>query len=121
MNPPDPQTEAVWQRTLPQIRATRRNRKTRRIAAATTACCALAIWFTPQSPDAIEKPTARIEPEPPKIETMAVMRVDENGTIRLEEIASNELGSIEFAFGQTPLLPSEMAASEMFPEDFPWF
>lgn len=106
MNPPDPQADAVWQRTLPQIRATRRKRKIRRIAGGAAACCAFAIWFTLQSPEAPEKPTARIEPATPKIETMAVMRVDENGTIRLEEIASNELGSFELAFGQTPLLPS---------------
>jgi hypothetical protein len=121
MNPTDPQAEAVWERTLPQIRDTRRNRRNLRIAGAVAACCALAIWLTPQSPEAPGMPTVRIEPAPPKIETMAVMRVDENGTIRLEEIASNELGSFEFAFGQTPLLPSEMAASEIFPEDFPWF
>ena len=38
---------------------------------------------------------------------MAVMRVDENGTIRLEEIASNNLGTIYFDFGQTPILHSE--------------
>jgi len=60
----------------------------------------------PQSPDTREIPIVRITPEPQQIATMAVMRVDENGTIRLEEIASTELGSIEFAFGQTPLLPA---------------
>ena len=107
MNPPDPQAEAVWQRTLPQIRSTRRKRKIRRIVGAGAACCGLALWLMPQSPDTRGIPMVHIEPDLPKFETMAVMRVDENGTIRLEEIASNELGSIEFAFGQTPLLPSE--------------
>lgn len=106
MNAPDPQAEAVWQQTLPQIRATRRNRRIRRIVGAGAACCGLALWLMPQSPDTREIPIVRIAPEPQQIATMAVMRVDENGTIRLEEIASNELGAIEFAFGQTPLLPA---------------
>jgi hypothetical protein len=119
MNPPDPQAEAVWERTLPQIRATRRKRKIRRIAGA--ACCAIALWFTLQSPEAPDPPTALSAPTLPKIETMAVMRMDENGTIRLEEIATNELGSIELAFGETPLLPSEMTASGLSSDDFPWF
>jgi len=107
MNPPDPQSDAVWQSILPQIRATRRKRSNSRIAGGAAACCAFAIWFTLQSPEAPEKQTARIEPATPKIETMAVMRVDENGTIRLEEIASNNLGTIDFDFGQTPILHSE--------------
>jgi hypothetical protein len=106
MNPPDPQADAVWQSTLPQIRATRRKRRNRRIAGGAAACFAFAIWFTLQSSEVPANPVAQIEPAPPKIETMAVMRVDENGTIHLEEIAANELGSFEFAFGQTPLLPS---------------
>lgn len=121
MNPTDPRAEAVWKRTLPQIRSTRRHRRNRRIAVAGAACGTFAIWLTLQSPEAPGKPTVHIETAHPKIETMAVMRVDENGTIRLEEIAANELGSFEFAFGQTPLLPSELAASEIFPEDPPWF
>jgi hypothetical protein len=107
MNPPDPQAESVWQRTLPQIRATRRKRRNRRIAGGAAACCALAIWLTPRSPETAGTPTAHIEPALPKFETMAVMRVDENGTIRLEEIASNELGSNDFALGQTPILHSQ--------------
>lgn len=107
MNLPDPQADAVWQSTLPQIRTTRRNRRNRRIGGGVAACCAFAIWFTLQSPEVPEKPTAQIEPATPKIETMAVMRVDENGTIRLEEIASNNLGIIDFDFGQTPILHSE--------------
>lgn len=121
MNPSDQQAEAVWKRTLPQIRSTRRRRRNRRIAGAGAAGCAFAIWFTLQGPDAPQKSTAHIEPASPKIETIAVMKVDENGTIRLEEITSDELGSFQFAFGQTPLLPSKMAISEIFPEDSPWF
>lgn len=120
MNLPDTQAEAIWERTLPKIRATRRNRKIRRIMGGAAACCGLAIWLTPQRPENHGKPTAHSVPTPQKIETMAVMRVDENGTIRLEEIASNELGSIEFAFGQTPLLPSEWVASVTFPDDDRW-
>ncbi len=107
MNPPDPQAETVWQRTLAQIRSTRRKRKIRRIAGGIAACFGLALWLIPQSPENQRIPIIHIAPEPQQIATMAVMRVDENGTIRLEEIASNELGAIELAFGQTPLLPSE--------------
>lgn len=123
MNPPDPQSEAVWNRTLPQIRSTRRKRKLHRIAGAGAgaACSAFALWFTLQSPKTPDPPTALSEPTLPKIATMAVMRMDENGAIRLQEIATNELGSIELTFGETPFLPPEMAVSEISSFDFPWF
>ena len=81
MNSPNPQAEAVWERTLPQIRSTRRKRKIRRIAGGVAACCGLVIWLTPQSPVAPRNPSVHFEPTPREIATIAVMRVDENGTI----------------------------------------
>lgn len=104
MNPSDQHAEAVWERTLPHIRSTRRRRGYRRIAGAAAACCGLAIWLTLQGTKPIDKPVAHIEPAAPVFETIAVMRIDDNGDIRLEEIACNELGAIELTLGQTPLI-----------------
>lgn len=108
MNPNDPHAEAVWQRTLPHIRSTRRRRACRRITGAAAACCGLAAWFVLQGTKPTDKPVARIEPETPEFETIAVMRIDDHGTIRLEEVAANELGAVELALGQTPLLSDDL-------------
>lgn len=107
MNPHDHHAAAVWERTLPQIRATRRMRGYRRIAGAAVACCGLAVWLTLQVSKTSDKPVVSIQPPTPDFETLVVMRIDDNGAIRLEEVASNELGPIEFALGQTPLLSYE--------------
>jgi hypothetical protein len=108
MNPPDPHAEMVWQRTLPQIRSTRRRRTCRRIAGAAAACCVFAMWLTLQGSKPTAKPVVRIEPAAPVFETLAVMRIDDHGTIRLEEVAAHELGTVELALGQTPLLSDDM-------------
>jgi hypothetical protein len=108
MNPPDPHAEAVWERTLPQIRSTRRRRGYRRITAAAVAGCGLAMWLTLQGTKPTDKSVAHIEAATPVVETLAVMRIDDTGAIRLEEVASNELGSIELALGQTPLLTDDL-------------
>jgi hypothetical protein len=42
------------------------------------------------------------------METIAVMRIDEQGAIRLEEVVAGELGTMELALGETPLLSDEM-------------
>jgi hypothetical protein len=113
MNPHDHNAEKVWVHTLPRIRTTRRKRKTRKIAAATAACFGLAIWLTLQNTKPDYKPVVHIEPITPKIETMAVMRIDNSGTIRLEEIALNELGDVEFTFGQHLYSPTIGSMSEI--------
>jgi hypothetical protein len=108
MNRPDAHAEAVWERTLPHIRSTRRRRGYRRIAGAAAACCGLAIWLTLHDTRPIAKPVVHIEPAAPVFETIAVMRIDDNGDIRLEEIASNELGEIELTLGQAPLISYDL-------------
>jgi hypothetical protein len=108
MNPNDHLAEAVWQRTLPLIRSTRRRRACRRITGAAAVCCGLAVWLTLQGTKPVDKPVVHIKSATPVLETIAVMRIDDNGTIRLEEVASNELGTIELSLGQTPVLSQEM-------------
>jgi hypothetical protein len=44
------------------------------------------------------------DPEP----KLAVMRLDENGDTILEELAPSELGSIELAFGLTPMVSDDL-------------
>jgi hypothetical protein len=70
-------------------------------------CALLGIWLVFQNVPSAESSVVLSEPAPPEIETIAVMRIDENGSVRLEELASNELGSIELAFGLTPLVSDE--------------
>jgi hypothetical protein len=118
MNPSDPEADAVWRHILPQIRHTRRKRKIRQIVGSAAAVCGLAFLLTHPLRESTESSVTRIKPAPKTIETIAVMRVDENGSIRLEEITSNELGCVEFAFGQTPVISAESAASVIFPDAF---
>ena len=42
------------------------------------------------------------------METIAVMRIDDNGDIRLEEVASNELGLTELSLGEAPLISDDL-------------
>jgi len=108
MNPNDHLAEAVWQRTLPLIRSTRRRRAARRITGAAAVCCGVAVWFTIQGIKPGDKPVVHADSAIPVYETIAVMRIDDHGAIRLEEVAANELGTVELALGQTPLLSDEM-------------
>jgi hypothetical protein len=109
MNSLNDHAERVWERTLPQIHLTRRRRSKRRIAvAAAVSCTLLGTWFAFQTVRPTESPVLVTAPAPPKVETIAVMRIGENGSVRLEELASSELGSIELAFGLTPLVSDEL-------------
>jgi hypothetical protein len=109
MNPPNDHAERVWERTLPQIRLHRRRRRNRRIAAAAAVSCTLlGIWLALPTVQPTESPVVVTAPAPPKVETIAVMRIGDNGSVRLEELASSELGSIELAFGLTPLVSDEL-------------
>ena len=108
MNTKHSHSEAVWESTLPQIRSTRRRRAYRRAICATAACGALAaIWLMPEPQSPAHSPVAEVEPDPPVHETIAVMRIDDHGTVRLEEVASSELGQVELVFGQAPLVSWE--------------
>lgn len=108
MNPNDHLAEAVWQRTLPLIRSTRRRRAARRITAAAAVCCGVAMWFTFQDTKPADKAVVQMASAGPVMETIAVMRIDEQGAIRLEEVVAGELGTMELALGETPLLSDEM-------------
>lgn len=67
------------------------------------------MWLTLQGTKPTDKPVVHIGSEEPFFETIAVMRIDDHGTIRLEEVAANELGTIELALGQTPLLSDDLS------------
>jgi hypothetical protein len=108
MNPNDHLAEAVWQRTLPMIRSTRRRRAARRITGAAAVSCGVALWFTFHGAKPAHKPVDLIVTATPVMETIAVMRIDDHGAIRLEEVAAYELGTVELALGETPLLSDEM-------------
>lgn len=111
MKPRTNNSTAVWERTLPHIRMTRRRRQHRRIAAVAASMCALfGSWLAFRPSPAVHEPAAAfvtVEPAP-AVETIAVMRIGENGSVRLEELPSSELGAIELAFGLTPLVSDEL-------------
>jgi hypothetical protein len=109
MNPNDHLAEAVWQRTLPVIRSTRRRRAARRITGAAVVCCGVALWFNFHDIKTADRPLVKMDSATPVMETIAVMRIDEQGAIRLEEVAAYELGAVELALGQTPLLSDDMS------------
>jgi len=100
----------AWERILPQIRATRRKRRHRKIAVTTTICAMLGIWIgghfliPSDNPVAPKIEAATSETPPPT--TLAVMRVFHDGTVRLEEIACHELGHIELTLSLTPVIVS---------------
>jgi hypothetical protein len=102
MKPTPESAEMIWERTLPEIRKTRIKRRNRKVAfAAATTCGLIATWFAllPQAPN---HPVIRtVPPLPPMEETIAVMRIDENGRVRLEEVPTNQLGPVELTFGLT--------------------
>ena len=82
--------------------------RNRRIAAAAAACGGICHVAHPSRSKPTDNPVVRIVPATPVFETIAVMRIDDHGTIRLEEVAAHELGTVELALGQTPLLSDDM-------------
>jgi anti-sigma-K factor RskA len=110
MNESEHSSADAWERILPQIRATRRKRRHRKIAAATAICAILGIWtgmrFTVSSDNPVAPPIVTEVGEPSAPVTLAVMRVYQDGTVRLEEIACHELGPIELTLSLTPVIVS---------------
>jgi len=104
MNPLDHHSEAAWERILPHVRATRRRRRRHRIVAATASCALLGTWLVLQSSNPPDPPVALAEPVPPVHQTIAVMRIGGDGSVRLEEVSCHELGSLELAFGLAPVI-----------------
>ena len=108
MKPINDIPEMVWERTLPQIRMTRSKRRQRRIVMAVASVCALSVsWLAMHTRPPADQPVVYTPPEPAVVETLAVMRVSEDGSMRLEEISSKDLGSIELAFGLTPVVTDD--------------
>ncbi len=102
MKPPSENAEMIWERTLPEIRKTRIKRRNRQVAfAAATTCGLIATWFALLPPPPNQPVVRAIPPLPPMEETIAVMRIDEYGRGRLEEVPMNQLGSVELTFGLT--------------------
>ncbi len=103
-------SEDAWERILPQIRVTRRKRHHRKIATIATFCAILGIWigmrFSLPAPRPESAPVAQSMPEASTSSTLAVMRVYHDGTVRLEEIASHELGPIELTLSLSPVIVS---------------
>ncbi len=109
MNATENHSEAVWEKNLPQLRSTRRKRRYRRVVASAAACGALAaMGLSFQADKTTVSPVVRTDPAPPLVETIAVMRIDDQGAIRLEEIDSTELGQIELVFGQAPIVSYDL-------------
>ncbi len=108
MNPRLEQAEAVWQHTLSQVRITRSARRRRKIAVAATSLGLLAFgWVSLQNPRPPQAPQVAATPVPGPEPMLAVMRLDENGDTILEELPPSQLGSVELAFGLTPMMSAD--------------
>lgn len=108
MNLRHEQAEAVWQHTLSQVRITRCARGRRKIAVAASSLCLLALgWISLQTPPPHQAHEVAATPLPCPEPMLAVMRLDENGDTILEELPANQLGSIELAFGLTPMMSAD--------------
>jgi hypothetical protein len=110
MNAPDPPSDTAWMRILPQIRKTRSARRQRKIVITTTLCAMLGIWLgmrlsnPPENPPG--PPLAHATPPPTPPATLTVMRVSHDGTVRLEELAGDELGQLELTLSLSPVIAS---------------
>jgi len=102
--------DRVWASTLQQIRKTRRQRGLGRITLAVVSACALGgvSWFLLNPPLTIPMQTAVTEPGLKIEETIAVMRVGEDGIARLEELSTGRLRSIELTFGLTQVVCEDL-------------
>lgn len=99
---PETTAEAVWHAILPEIRATRRRRRARRLALGGAAVILL-VWALVPRPGPAASP-ATVVRTAPAIGHFAVYRVADNGTVRLEMVAPDELGATELPFGLTPVV-----------------
>ena len=107
--PADSETaEQIWTAILPEIRATRRRRRTRRLALGGAAAI-LASWALLPSQGPVAPP-AMVNRTEPAIAHLAVYRVADNGTIRLEMVSPDELGATELPFGLTPVVITDHQA-----------
>jgi hypothetical protein len=103
------QADRVWENTLAQIKVTRKRRHRMKCGIAAGAVCGwIAIWILFPSESFLSKPSiAIIPPMAIPSSNIAVMRVGDDGVIRLEECAPGELGSIELTFGLAPVVAND--------------
>ena len=102
------QAEKVWAQTLLRIQLTRKRRRRVKFALTSSSVCGLiAVWIMLQPGPEITAPRIVVTPPSVPEPTLAVMRVGEDGETRLEELAPSELGSIELAFGLTPMVSDD--------------
>lgn len=103
------QADRVWENTLAQIKVTRNRRRRVKCGIAAGAISGwIAVWVMSTPASFLSKPSISIIPPmaiPPS--NIAVMRVGDDGVIRLEECAPGELGSIELTFGLAPVVAND--------------
>lgn len=109
MNSPDQTSDVAWERILPQIRITRQKRITRKIATITALCAMFGIWlgirpFHP-SENPMDRPIVK-NFHPPEVApvTLAILRINQDGTARLEEVTIDELEEVELKFSLQPII-----------------
>lgn len=109
MSSPDQTSDDAWERILPQIRATRQRRAIRKLATITALCSICAIWLgirlSQPSVHPIPHPVVDAIP-PPEVApaTVAVLRVNHDGTARMEEVSVEELEETELKFSLEPII-----------------
>jgi len=109
MNSPDQTSDAAWERILPQIRATRQKRAIRKIATITTLCAICGIWLgirlTHPTDHPMHHPLIEDFPSPEVAPvTLAILRVNHDGTARMEEVSIDELEEVELTFSLEPII-----------------
>lgn len=109
MNSENKDADRVWERTLPQIRRTKIHRRNRKLGLAASAVCGLfGCWLSLQNPS-VPRHSVVVDASIPELpQKIAVMRIDGNGQVRLEELAVSELGSIELAFSLNQIVSDEL-------------
>lgn len=104
MNPSDETAERIWQTTVSLVRSTKSRRRNRRMAACGVAGAIAIACFSLSYPTLPERQvTGKVEVRAP-VATLVVMKISENGGVRLEELSPSELGSMELAFGLAPTI-----------------
>lgn len=109
MSTPDLTSDDAWERILPQIRATRKKRAIRKIATITALCTMLAIWLGIRLSQPSDDPMHHLivnDFPPPEVApaTLAILRVNQDGTARMEEVSIHELEEIELTFSLEPII-----------------
>lgn len=106
---PQQQAGKVWENILPHIRSARKRRKRVKSSLAAGAICALAaiLLILDSRTIPVAPQVAIAEPSEAYAPGIAVMKVGDDGVIRLEECMPDELGAIELVFGLAPIIAND--------------